>query len=139
MKGVLRLLIALSLLILPSFLVGLGLFLLFDISWWGITAIGVGLQWFYTYWHKHHKEYNRIEESLVKYDALEFKQYLVPLTCQGCAMENDVELDLTETEFVCVGCGVKNSIWINFTTATTTEPITDAVDFFAKQNGISVG
>ena len=98
MVGFFKLLLALSLWVLPSTMLGLGLWYLFDISWIGIALTGIAAQWFYSYWAKHHREYNRIEKSLERYDSLEYKQYLVPLTCQECGKENEVELDLTIIE-----------------------------------------
>ncbi len=77
-------------------------------------------------------ETKHILKILNKYDKLEYKKYLIPLICQACGFNNSIEIDLTNTEFVCEKCARKNAIYINFSTAIITEPKIDPNDFLAN-------
>lgn len=60
----------------------------------------------------------RLADFTDKYSKLQYKKYMVELTCQSCNYTNVVELDLTKnTEFVCERCHRKNAIYTTFTTA----------------------
>lgn len=127
-----EILLALSILILPSTLVGIGLNMILGIPWWAVTLAGIGSQLFYHFYKIQVKDTKIIKKSLERYDNLQYKKYLIPLTCQGCGRENNVELDLTNTEFKCKFCEVENAIYINFATATKTNPLYDLSDVVAN-------
>lgn len=139
----LKLLAQLVMWLAPPAVLGVGLHMLFGVSALAVGLTTVALQWFYNYWYTYHKQFNlvteslaeqqaTIDESLAHYNALEYKKYKIPLTCQGCGRNNDVELDLTNTEFVCSFCELDNAIYINFTTATKTDPVYDMGDILAN-------
>lgn len=58
-----------------------------------------------------------IRQAVDEYSKKPFKTYAVSLTCQGCGKPDTVELDLTNTEYVCSHCSRKNAIYVTITTA----------------------
>lgn len=74
---------------------------------------------------------NTLEDARKEYESLEYKKYILPLVCRQCGRENNVEMDLANTEFECKNCGRKNAIYINFSVATITDPI-NVNDFITK-------
>jgi hypothetical protein len=127
-----RILLVALLILAPSSLVGVGLGFILNIPWWTIAMSLIGIQWYFTYWLDKHKHTKLIKDALTKYESLDYKKYRIPLTCQECGRENNVELDLTNTEFTCKFCERKNAIYINFSTASITEPLMDLKDVIAN-------
>lgn len=127
-----QILVILFLILTPAVLLGLGVSYCISVPWWAIAGSLVALQWYFTYWFDKHKQEKIIKDALAKYEGLEYKKYLIPLTCQECGKENNVELDLTKTEFKCRFCERKNAIYINFSTASLTEPLMDLKDIIAN-------
>lgn len=136
---ILNLILGLSFLVLPSLGIGIALDYLLSISWWAITIILISLQIGVNYYLTVYKEQNsliksvsKFEEFIKRYEELKYKKYRIPLTCQACGRENTVELDLTNTEFKCKYCERNNAIYVNFSTAITTEPLLDPNDVIAN-------
>lgn len=125
-------LVALSLLLIPSILLGIGIGYVAGLNWIPIALGLVGIQWYASYWIDKNKQIKAIETALTKYDSLEFKKYLIPLKCQECGRDNSVEMDLSSTEFKCIFCKRKNAIYVNFSTASLTEPLMDLRDVVAN-------
>lgn len=68
-------------------------------------------------------ETNRILEEVKEYNKKPYRKYLIPLNCAHCGHKNEIELDLTDTEFRCTNCLKYNGIHTNFMTAAITEPV----------------
>lgn len=76
-------------------------------------------------------EQKQYEDAKEEYQSLDYKKYIVPLMCRGCGKENNVEMDLSNTEFRCKYCSKSNAIYINFTVASITDPV-DVNNFITK-------
>lgn len=77
------------------------------------------------------EKYDKIAEE---YKSLDYKKFIIPLTCQECGVVNNVEMDLANTEFICKKCNRKNAIYVNFSSASVVDPIT-VDDFLTKAYG----
>lgn len=129
---IISILISIICLISPGLLLGVGFDVIFSIPWWSIMCMGAGLQWLYFFWKNKRNIETQLKNALDQYESLDYKKYLVPLKCQACGRDNSVELDLYDTEFKCKSCDKKNAIYINFSTASITDPLLDPNDFIAN-------
>jgi hypothetical protein len=93
----------------------------FSFSFWKIFWLITIIQYAGPLLYKEFVELKYIKKALAEYNSKPFKQYAIPLKCQYCGKEQNVVIDLAETEYVCEqekgGCGRKNAIYINFMTA----------------------
>lgn len=121
-----------SILLGVSLLISTGLFYLFSWNIIWTTMILCGLQIIGQYCYNKYIETKHIFKILNKYENLKYKKYLIPLICQACGSTNSIEIDLTNTEFVCSKCEKKNAIYINFSTAIISEPLIDPNDILAN-------
>jgi DNA-directed RNA polymerase subunit RPC12/RpoP len=62
-------------------------------------------------------------EEVKAYNQKPYKKYLIPLNCAHCGHKNEIEIDLTDTEFRCTNCLKYNGIHTNFMAAAITEPV----------------
>ena len=93
----------------------------FSFPFWKIFWLAFVLQYAGPMLYKEFVEFRYIKQALAEYNSKPFKQYMVPLKCQYCGRNQNVAIDLSETEYICEtekgGCGRKNAIYVNFMTA----------------------
>ena len=91
----------------------------FWLSYWFLCAFQIICP---IIWNRYYETRNII--NLIKeYNAKPYKKYEIPLDCANCGSKNNIEIDLTETEFRCTNCQKFNGIHVSFMTAVITEPI----------------
>jgi len=121
-KKLLFLAISLGITSLISGGLSLGLSTFFSVSFWGsfwfffCVTILSSLAW------DRYVETERIVAEVKAYNQKPYKKYLIPLNCAHCGHKNEVEIDLTDTEFRCNNCLKHNGIHVNFMTAAITDP-----------------
>jgi len=122
-KKILFLAISLGITSLISGGLALGLNAFFSIYYWGsfwfffCSQILGSLAW------DRFGETNKILAEVKEYNKKPFRKYLIPLNCAHCGHKNEIELDLTDTEFRCTNCLKHNGIHTNFMTTAITEPV----------------
>lgn len=122
-KKILYVLYSLALTCVISAGISLGCTMLFSLpfwyTFWFFNSIQIGG---YMLWDKYYETRNVIQ-SVREYASKPYKKYILGLNCSHCGISNELEIDLTDTEFRCENCKKYNGIHINFTTAAITEPI----------------
>lgn len=100
-----------------------GMFAIFGISfphafffWFAAQVLGF-LAW------ERYGETQKILKSVEEYNKKPYKKYWIPLNCAHCGHKNEIEIDLTDTEFRCPNCLKFNGIHVNFMAAAITEPL----------------
>lgn len=122
-KKILILLVSLSISALISAGISLGFLTFLNINFWYSFWFFISLQISGSLiWDKYY-ESKIIIDAIKEYSNKPFKKYLIPLNCAHCGTKNEVEIDLTDTEFRCKNCEKYNGIHTNFVTAAITEPI----------------
>lgn len=79
--------------------------------------------------------YYMLKDEIDAYNAKPYRQYLVKLPCQHCATMQDVEIDLTDDEFVCINCEKENKVLAEFRTAAKI-PEVDEMDILGRMRKI---
>ena len=103
--------------------VALGLNLLFSFSFWGAFLVALSLQISWSMFRSEYLEGKKFLELAKEYSSKPYRKYIIPLNCAHCGSKNEIEIDLTDTEFQCDNCKKYNGIHTNFMTAAITEPI----------------
>ena len=100
-----------------SALFSFGLHLMFDINFWGSFIIATILQIIAPLAYNKYVVVNSLKSSLEEYNKKPYKQYRIPLTCQSCGSNEDIDVDLNNTTYKCSNCHRTNAIYVSFTTA----------------------
>jgi DNA-directed RNA polymerase subunit RPC12/RpoP len=122
-KKLLFLAVSLGITSLISGGLSLGFSAFFSIPFWGsfwfffCAQILGSLAW------DRYMETNKIVSEVKAYNMKPYKKYFIPLNCAHCGHKNEIEIDLTDTEFRCSNCLKYNGIHVNFMTAAITEPV----------------
>lgn len=122
-KKILILVVSLGITSLLSAGLAMGLYSFFSVSFWSsfwfffCSQILGSLAW------DRYGETNKIIEAVNEYNKKPYKKYIIPLNCAHCGHKNEIELDLTDTEYRCTNCLKYNGIHVNFMSAAITEPI----------------
>jgi DNA-directed RNA polymerase subunit RPC12/RpoP len=77
-------------------------------------------------WDKYY-ESNQIIAAVKEYASRPYRKYMLAMNCAHCGHKNEIEIDLTDTEFRCSNCQKYNGIHVNFMAAAITEP-TDKIE-----------
>lgn len=126
MKKSKKILIIFVFLLISSVLSGifaLGLNLLFNFSFWGAFLVASACQISWSIFRSEYLEGKKLLELAKEYSSKPYRKYIIPLNCAHCGSKNEIEIDLTDTEFRCDNCKKYNGIHTNFMTAAITEPI----------------
>lgn len=126
MKKSKKILILFVFLLISSILSGcfaFGLKLLFDFSFWGTFLVASASQISWSIFRSEYLEGKKLLELAKEYSSKPYRKYIIPLNCAHCGSNNEIEIDLTDTEFRCDNCKKYNGIHTNFMTAAITEPI----------------
>lgn len=100
-----------------------GAYLLFGLSFWGTFLVSSTLQISWSIFRSEYLEGKKLFELAKEYASKPYRKYVIPLNCAHCGSKNEIEIDLTDTEFRCENCKKYNGIHTNFMTAAITEPI----------------
>jgi hypothetical protein len=68
-------------------------------------------------------ESRNVIKAVQEYASKPYKKYILPINCGHCGQSNEIEIDLTDTEFKCTNCSKMNGIHISFMGSAITEPI----------------
>jgi hypothetical protein len=96
---------------------------IFGISFWPAFWLIVTIQFLAPVIWDRLYDSRKLVEALNEYRAKPYRKYSIPLNCTHCNAKNEVEIDLTDTEFRCENCKKFNGIHVNFMTAAITEPL----------------
>jgi len=96
---------------------------IFEISFWPAFWLIAIIQFLAPVLWSRLYETRKLLEVLDEYKAKPYRKYSIPLNCTYCNAKNEIEIDLTDTEFKCENCKKFNGIHVNFMTAAITEPI----------------
>jgi hypothetical protein len=96
---------------------------IFGFSFWPVFWLIVVIQFLAPILWSRLYETRKLMEALEVYKAKPYRKYSIPLNCTHCNAKNEIEIDLTDTEFKCENCKKFNGIHVNFMTAAITEPI----------------
>lgn len=99
-----------------SFLGALGLNYIFGWNLLGLFLLGIALIIFSSFLYNEIVEKLAIVPLLKEYAAKPFKVYSIMSPCQYCSSQQEVELDLSDTEYVCDNCKRKNAVHVVFNT-----------------------
>jgi hypothetical protein len=122
-KKILFLTISLGITSLISGGLALGINAFFSIPFWGSFWFFVCAQILGSLAWDRYMETERIVAEVKAYNQKPYKKYLIPLNCAHCGHKNEIEIDLTDTEFRCTNCLKYNGIHTNFMAAAITEPV----------------
>lgn len=103
--------------------IAFGLNLLFNFSIWGSMLVAMTLQISWSLFRSEYLEGKQFLQLAKEYASKPYRKYIIPLNCAHCGSNNEIEIDLTDTEFRCDNCKKYNGIHTNFMTAAITEPI----------------
>lgn len=120
-KKILLILKSLAITSLISFVISWAMVLMFSLHFYGCFLLAMILQIVGSiFWNQYLErmiDVKTIRQAVDEYSKKPFKTYAVSLACQGCGKTDTVELDLTNTEYVCSHCNRKNAIYVTITTA----------------------
>jgi len=113
------LLIVKSLLLLGgiSTVCAFALLLMFGINFWGTFALTVLIQFIFPPIIERWTFSKKIQDAVNEYNSKPYKKYNIPLTCQYCGVQENVDIDLEDTRYKCANCERTNAIYVAFTTA----------------------
>ena len=96
---------------------------IFGISFWPAFWLIVTIQFLAPLLWSRLYETRLLTTALEEYKAKPYRKYSIPLNCTYCNAKNEIEIDLTDTEFKCENCKKINGIHVNVMTAAITEPV----------------
>lgn len=99
----------------------------FFLAWnfWPIFWFFFGMQILVSLWYDKYYESEKLIKAVQEYANKPYKKYMIPLNCAHCGVKNEIQIDLTDTEFRCDNCKKYNGIHVNFMTAAITEPVNE--------------
>lgn len=122
-KKILMLVVSLLISALISAGISGGLLTFFNINFWLSFWFFITLQIGGSIWLSNFYESNKIIAAVREYASKPYKKYMLPLNCAHCGHKNEIEIDLSDTEYRCENCKRYNGIHVNFMSAAITEPI----------------
>lgn len=103
--------------------ISLGLYTVFNFNFWGSFSILFTVQNAWSIYRAEYLDRRKIVKAVQEYSQKPYKKYLIPINCGHCGSKNELEIDLTDTEFQCDNCKKYNGLHVNFMAAAMTEPI----------------
>jgi hypothetical protein len=122
-KKILLIITSFSIISVFSGAIAYGLNAIYNIPFWAVFWIANSLQIAWSIYRDQYLEGRKITNAITEYSKKPYKKYYIPLNCAHCGHKNEIEIDLTDTEFRCENCKKFNGIHTNFMTAAITEPI----------------
>lgn len=98
---------------------------LLDWSFWPLFWLFFSCQILISFCYDRFYESKKLLDAVKEYTSKPYKKYIIPINCGHCGSKNELEIDLTDTEFKCSNCKKYNGIHINFMAAAITEPVSD--------------
>lgn len=111
---------------LLSAAVSSGFAYLLEWNFWPLFWLFFACQILGSLWFDRYYESKKLIKAVEDYANKPYKKYMIPLNCGHCGAKNEIEIDLTDTEFRCDNCKKFNGIHVNFMAAAITEPVSDA-------------
>lgn len=111
---------------LLSLCISYGVAFILDWNIWPIFWLCFASQILFSFWYDRFYESKKLISAATEYANKPYKKYIIPINCGHCGKKNEIELDLTDTEFTCQICKKHNGIHVNFMAAAITEPISDS-------------
>lgn len=94
-------------------------------SFWPLFWLFFSSQILISFCYDRFYESKKLLDAVKEYTNKPYKKYIIPINCGHCGTKNELEIDLTDTEFRCPNCKKYNGIHINFMAAAITEPVSD--------------
>lgn len=102
-----------------------GLSFILNWNFWPLFFLSFASQILFSFWYDRFYESKKIMDAMAEYANKPYKKYIIPINCGHCGKKNEIELDLTDTEFTCEICKKHNGIHVNFMAAAITEPMNE--------------
>jgi hypothetical protein len=122
-KKILLIATSVAITVVISILLALGLYIIFGWNIIGCSLFFTVLQLSWSIYRSEYLDRKKIVEAVQEYSKKPYKKYLIPINCGHCGSKNELEIDLTDTEFQCDNCKKYNGLHVNFMAAAITEPI----------------
>jgi hypothetical protein len=103
--------------------VGLAIWWMFAINFWGVFLLTSIVQLIFPRLYDKFLYSKAIKDGLDEYNAKPYKKYQITLACQSCGHRENIDVDLNDTVYKCDHCHRMNGIYVTFTTAVISDTI----------------